>query len=506
MGGRPALPGCPSCAPSWPAPSEPASPVLGVCLGGQVMTLACGGVVDRAAVPEVGVYELDLEAGAADDPLFSHAPGPGAGGAVARRRDARDARRRRAAGQHARLRRAGLSPRRPRLGGAVPSRGRRRHRRHVVSPTTRRRSRRAVGRPGPCSTSWAPGPRRCATRWRPSRRTPSPTSCERRADDDRRRRSPRSGPAACRGAWPGWASPTRRARCGCSATRASSASTTTPSRTSRSHPTRPCAHDPLAGGRDASARRRRVHRRTRLGRSAPGPAACACWGRRPALGDHLVRHPQDWVVLRAADPDAARRRDRGVAPLAEVRADLLRAGGADPASSRRQRRRRRRRDRAVLRIGLPPPAARDRRRATSPTARRRRRRRRAGRPRRRHPRGRPGDRARRARPTDAAACRLAVIAHGQVRRPRAQLRLRRRRHLRRRAGRRRRRDRGAAVRDPPRAGADAGLLGRTVEGTIWPVDANLRPEGKHGAAGAHPRQPRRATTSGGPRPGSSRRC
>jgi GMP synthase (glutamine-hydrolysing) len=50
------------------------SPVLGVCLGGQVMTLACGGVVDRAAVSEVGVYELDLEAAAAADPLFSLLP------------------------------------------------------------------------------------------------------------------------------------------------------------------------------------------------------------------------------------------------------------------------------------------------------------------------------------------------------------------------------------------------------------------------------------------------
>jgi len=49
-------------------------PVLGVCLGGQVMTLACGGVVDRAPVAEVGVYELDLAPEAADDPLFSVLP------------------------------------------------------------------------------------------------------------------------------------------------------------------------------------------------------------------------------------------------------------------------------------------------------------------------------------------------------------------------------------------------------------------------------------------------
>ena len=50
------------------------APVLGVCLGGQVMTLACGGVVDRAPVAEVGVYELDLLPAAADDLLFSVLP------------------------------------------------------------------------------------------------------------------------------------------------------------------------------------------------------------------------------------------------------------------------------------------------------------------------------------------------------------------------------------------------------------------------------------------------
>jgi len=50
------------------------APVLGVCLGGQVVTLACGGVVDRAPVAEVGVYELDLLPAAAEDPLFSVLP------------------------------------------------------------------------------------------------------------------------------------------------------------------------------------------------------------------------------------------------------------------------------------------------------------------------------------------------------------------------------------------------------------------------------------------------
>ncbi len=49
-------------------------PVLGVCLGGQVMTLALGGVVDRAPVAEVGVFEMRLTEAAASDPLFSRVP------------------------------------------------------------------------------------------------------------------------------------------------------------------------------------------------------------------------------------------------------------------------------------------------------------------------------------------------------------------------------------------------------------------------------------------------
>jgi GMP synthase-like glutamine amidotransferase len=53
---------------------ESGVPVLGVCLGGQVMTLACGGVVDRAPVSEVGVYEIELTEAAADDPVFSVLP------------------------------------------------------------------------------------------------------------------------------------------------------------------------------------------------------------------------------------------------------------------------------------------------------------------------------------------------------------------------------------------------------------------------------------------------
>jgi GMP synthase-like glutamine amidotransferase len=49
-------------------------PVLGVCLGGQVMTLACGGEVTRADVAEIGLVELSLTESAADDPLLSVVP------------------------------------------------------------------------------------------------------------------------------------------------------------------------------------------------------------------------------------------------------------------------------------------------------------------------------------------------------------------------------------------------------------------------------------------------
>ena len=49
-------------------------PVLGVCLGGQVMTLACGGRVERAKVAEIGLVELALAPEAAEDPLLRTLP------------------------------------------------------------------------------------------------------------------------------------------------------------------------------------------------------------------------------------------------------------------------------------------------------------------------------------------------------------------------------------------------------------------------------------------------
>lgn len=47
------------------------APVLGVCLGGQVMTLALGGEVTRADVAEIGLVSLRPGDAAADDPLMS---------------------------------------------------------------------------------------------------------------------------------------------------------------------------------------------------------------------------------------------------------------------------------------------------------------------------------------------------------------------------------------------------------------------------------------------------
>ncbi len=59
--------------------------------------------------------------------------------------------------------------------------------------------------------------------------------------------------------------------------------------------------------------------------------AYAVLGTSAALGDHLVRHPEDWVVLRS-DPDSDERPVAFASPES-VRADLLRAVGADPAAS-----------------------------------------------------------------------------------------------------------------------------------------------------------------------------
>jgi GMP synthase-like glutamine amidotransferase len=49
-------------------------PVLGVCLGGQVMTLACGGEVTRAETAEIGLTELTLLPEAEKDRLLGVLP------------------------------------------------------------------------------------------------------------------------------------------------------------------------------------------------------------------------------------------------------------------------------------------------------------------------------------------------------------------------------------------------------------------------------------------------
>ena len=165
-------------------------------------------------------------------------------------------------------------------------------------------------------------------------------------------------------------------------------------------------------------------------------------GASTALGDHLARHPHHWRDLAAAELTAA-------SPEA-LRNDLLRSVGADPAApspvaegdgaavldSLR----------VAYRRHLLGLAARDlaegargrrRGRASSPTSPARR--------------SRPGwpSREPSCRPAPAP-CRLAVIGHGQVRRPRAQLRERRRRRLRRRAVRAEARDEAEAATAAPR--------------------------------------------------------
>lgn len=50
-------------------------PVLGLCLGGQLMARACGAVVRRAERRELGFFPVELAPGAAGDPLMRHFPG-----------------------------------------------------------------------------------------------------------------------------------------------------------------------------------------------------------------------------------------------------------------------------------------------------------------------------------------------------------------------------------------------------------------------------------------------
>jgi GMP synthase (glutamine-hydrolysing) len=49
-------------------------PVLGVCLGGQLVAKAAGAWVGRASQPEIGWHAVDLTPAAASDPLFARLP------------------------------------------------------------------------------------------------------------------------------------------------------------------------------------------------------------------------------------------------------------------------------------------------------------------------------------------------------------------------------------------------------------------------------------------------
>ena len=232
---------------------------------------------------------------------------------------------------------------------------------------------------------------------------------------------------------------------------------------------------PARRGRRPAARPPGAHRRPRPGArllvrlvEAAGPTASellreladdegtamrllCVLGASEALGEHLSRHPAHWREL--TDPTLGSTRPAAYA----VREGLLRGGRRRPAVAspvatlpdheavdalRVEYRR------VLLRL-----AARD----LTHHLGRRRRRRRALRPRRGHARGgagrRPPARGRGRRAGPAGRHR-----DGQVRGPRAQLRLRRRRDLRARARRRRRRGPGAAGRHPARQPPDADLL------------------------------------------------
>ena len=53
---------------------ESGTPMMGVCLGAQVLAVACGGSVSRGPSPEVGVGRIDLRPEAQHDALFAGMP------------------------------------------------------------------------------------------------------------------------------------------------------------------------------------------------------------------------------------------------------------------------------------------------------------------------------------------------------------------------------------------------------------------------------------------------
>ena len=221
-----------------------------------------------------------------------------------------------------------------------------------------------------------------------------------------------------RGSWPGWGSPTPRARPSCWTTRR------WPGWSTARRPLGDGVVDALGGVADpdlallawsgcssaAPAGRRRAAQRAStlvaaLRRPRPG-AATGCWrssGRSVALGDHLVATPSTGSLASTA----AQRRTARAAPRRAGRGAVAgsRAVAGDADGVRRAAGR------------LPPRAAGDRGAGPHRTAGRGRAagdRRRAGRPGRRRARGRAGDRARaERRGRRPQRCRLAVIGMGK---------------------------------------------------------------------------------------------
>ena len=118
-------------------------PVLGVCLGGQLLAHALGARVVRAPRRTVAWVELAALPAAADDPLFSSLGSRGRGAALERGR-LRAAGRRHRAADRVRGRGGRVPGGRARLGHPVPPRGRRPGARRLV----RELRRRGLTRPG----------------------------------------------------------------------------------------------------------------------------------------------------------------------------------------------------------------------------------------------------------------------------------------------------------------------------------------------------------------------
>ena len=213
----------------------------------------------------------------------------------------------------------------------------------------------------------------------------------------------------------------------------------------------------------------------------------AVLGASPALGDHLVRHPDHWVALTEPEPrlpedlyddlvGAVGADPRDPRPVATADPDRGVAGATDAL-------------RVAYRRRLLALAGRDLA-STSPGRRRRPGQPGARRPRRRRARGRAGDRTRQgARPRSRLPDR--GDRDGQVRRTRAQLRQRRRRRLRRRAGRGRRRGRRARHRHPARDRAGRRVPGEHRRGHAVAGRRGAAARGQGRAARAHPGEPPR---------------